>query len=148
MAFQFRLHAVLRIRKSLEQQEEALLRMVNQQIQSAVSKLEQMDQYRDALQANKCTTLQGGSTSGEIMFLEECQGTLQQYRLHLERELSALQQLGSLQRARLEEARRQREIVDSLREKQFGLYREEQARKEQREIDDLFLVRRRPDREG
>jgi flagellar export protein FliJ len=39
-------------------------------------------------------------------------------------------------------ARRNRETLEKLREKQFDLYTREQAKREQAVIDDLFLSRR------
>jgi flagellar export protein FliJ len=148
MAFRFPLQTVLRIRRSLEQQEEALLVLINREIQAGISKLEKMDRAVSVLRDNRSSTVASGCTSAELSFFGDCINAVLRSRTRLHSKVDELRKLGALQRERFENCRRQREVVETLRSKQLAVYREQEMRKEQREIDDLFLVRRHSDRKG
>ena len=86
--------------------------------------------------------LSSGTTAAELQFDLLCRAALAQRRGDLEQELDEAE---SLRRVRAEAwalARRQREVIESLRQKQFAAYQLHVRGLEQRQLDDAFLLRR------
>ena len=142
MAFHFPLQAVLHFRKSLEHQQELRLGAANQQVARVRHLIEQMDQRRRQLDSTQTQQLSSGTTAAELQFGLLCDSELLRHRLVLEQELARLRQLREQQRQVFQQARRARETLESLRDQQFREYQKESARREQRSLDDLFLMRR------
>lgn len=142
MAFHFPLQAVLQYRKSLEHQQELRLRAANQQVARVRHLIEQMDLRRQQLQSTQERDLSSGTTSAELRFGLQLEAELQRHRLTLQQQLVALEKARDLQREIFQQARRARETLESVRDHQLLLYKKEAARREQRGLDDLFLMRR------
>jgi flagellar export protein FliJ len=142
MPFRFPLQAVLHFRQSLEHQQELRLRAANQQVARGQHVIEQIDLRRGALQAEQVRELAVGVTAAELRFGLQCEAELLRHRRELEVQLVRLQQLRDQQREIFRQARRERETLESLREDQLKLYKQEASRREQRDLDDLFLLRR------
>jgi flagellar export protein FliJ len=62
-------------------------------------------------------------------------------REFLAQKLKDLEKAREAQQAIYMKARQEREAFSTLREQHLAAYEEEQSRREQRQIDDLFLVR-------
>jgi flagellar export protein FliJ len=142
MAFHFPLEAVLHFRKSLEHQQELRLRAANQQVARVQHLIEQMDARRQQLHSTQTQELSSGTTAAEMRFGLQSEAELLRHRQVLEQELTRLQQLREQQREIFQQARRARETLESVRDQQFRLYQKDAARREQRSLDDLFLMRR------
>jgi flagellar export protein FliJ len=142
MPFTFPLQAVLHLRQSLEHQQELRLRAANQQVARVRHLLEQMDLHRERLQLLQGNELTAGTTAAEIRFGLVCDGEILRHRRELEQQLLRLQQLRDQQREIFQQARRARETLEGIRDRQLLLYRKQAARREQRNMDDLFLLRR------
>jgi flagellar export protein FliJ len=69
---------------------------------------------------------------------------LMERRSELEVELVRAQQLRDEQQRNFHLARRRRETLSSLRETKLRQYQREAARRDQRQADDAFLLRRKP----
>jgi flagellar biosynthesis chaperone FliJ len=69
-------------------------------------------------------------------------------RKELEPQLAQSQQLRDQQREIFRRARQARETLESVRDRQLELYKKDAARREQRSLDDLFLLRREYLRRG
>jgi flagellar export protein FliJ len=142
MAFHFPLEAVLHFRKSLEHQQELRLRAANQQVARVQHLIEQMDLHRQQLRSTQTQELSSGTTAAEMRFGLLSEAELLRHRQVLEQELTRLQQLREQQREIFRQARQARETLESVRDQQFRLYKKDAARREQRSLDDLFLMRR------
>jgi flagellar FliJ protein len=142
MAFRFPLAAVLRFRKSLEHHEELRLLAANQEVAQARQRIAQVDEHLAARRAREAGELQSSLTAAELHFEVLCRSMLHQRRLELEQELARKQEFRAERRATYQQARKSRQVVDTLREHQFQLYQQQQARREQRRLDDLFLLLR------
>jgi flagellar export protein FliJ len=142
MAFHFALHVVLHFRESLEHQQELRLRAANQRVAQVRHLIEQMDARRGELSSTQSRELSAGITAAELRFELQCDAELMRHRGELERQLVVLQQACEQQRKIFQEARRARETLESVRDQQLRLYQKESARREQRTLDDLFLMRR------
>jgi flagellar export protein FliJ len=148
MAFHFPLHAVLHFRESIEHQQELRLRAANQQVARVQHVIEQMDARRQELHSAQTRELSAGSTAAELRFAGQCDAELLRQRQALEPQLARLQQMREEQREVFEQARRARETLEGVRDQQFRRYQKEAIRREQRSLDDLFLLRREYLRRG
>lgn len=142
MAFRFSLAAVLRYRQGLEHQQELRLHEANQRLLAARQRVEEAGRLLAAMAREDAGKLTVGLSSAELQFDLFLRSRAAARRLALEK------QLAGCERARAEclqsyhQARQQREGVEALRRQQFELYRQEEARREQRRLDDMFLLRR------
>jgi flagellar export protein FliJ len=141
MAFRFPLEAVLHLRQSLEHQQELRLRAANQQVAKARHSIEQIDTHLKHVRASQSQRLVAGTTSAELLFNFSCESALLERRHPMQRELQRVQSLRDEQQRLFQRARRARETFESLRDRQLREYEREAARKEQRQLDELFLVR-------
>ena len=141
MAFHFSLDAVLHLRKSIEHQQELKLRSANQNVARVRHAIEQLDGRRQHLLAAQSRQLADGTTAAEMRFELHCEAQLLRHRREREQQLATLEQARNQQRQILREARQARETLEAVRERQLSLYQKERLRREQRNLDDLFLMR-------
>jgi len=142
MAFHFPLQVVLHFRESVEHQEELRLRAANQRAARVRRLLEQAEQATLELKSAQAKELGAGTTAAELRFAMQCEDELQRHCRDLRQQLEALQQACERQREVFRQAKRARETLESVRQQQLQLYHKEAARREQRRVDDLFLMRR------
>jgi flagellar export protein FliJ len=142
MPFRFPLEAVLHFRKGIEHQQELRLRAANQQVIRVRHAIEQLDGRVRQARAASAQELAGGTTAAEIGFALAGQALLSSQRQSLEHELVRLEGLRDQQQRVYQQARRQRETFESLRNHQQREYQRNELRREQRTLDDLFLLRR------
>ncbi|MGA7694428.1 MAG: flagellar FliJ family protein [Candidatus Sulfotelmatobacter sp.] len=148
MAFHFPLHAVLHFRQSIEHQQELRLRAANQQVTRVQHLTEQIDARRQEIYAAQSKELGTGVTAAELRFELQCEAELLRHRGELAGQLVRLKQLREEQREIFQQARRAREMLEGVRDQQLRLYQQKAARREQRNQDDLFLLRREYLRRG
>jgi flagellar export protein FliJ len=141
MAFNFPLQAVFHFRQSVEHQQELRLRTANQQVARARRVLEQFDERIRQVQLRESQELVEGTTAAEIRFALTAKAALQLQRQDAERDLARWQDLRDQQQKIFQQARRERETFESLRDQQLRAYKRDAARREQRQLDDLFLLR-------
>jgi len=125
----------------VEHQQELRLRTANQQVARARRVLEQFDERIRQVQLRRANELEAGTTSAEIFFVLAGEAALRQQRQEAERDLSRWQNLRDQQQKIFQHARRERETFESLRNHQLHDYQRAAARREQRQLDDLFLLR-------
>lgn len=141
MAFHFPLQAVYHFRQSVEHQQELRLRTANQQVAKVHHLVEQTEDGIKELQVRRTRELGDGMTAAEMIFILNALSVLAARRKDLERELVRLKNLRDQQQRVFQQARRERETFESLRDEQFRLYVRNQGRREQRQLDDSFLLR-------
>jgi flagellar export protein FliJ len=142
MAFDFKLQSIFHYRQSLEHQQELRLRAANQQVARMRHLIAQMDAHRQELHSAQNKQMSVGTTAAELQFELLCEVELLRHRRELGQQLVRLEQLREQQREILQHARQARETLEAVREKEFVLYTKEAGRREQRNLDDLFLMRR------
>jgi len=141
MPFRYRLQSVLRLRRSLEHQEEqrlfALAAVVNR-LRADLETRQHLD-----LAARRAALAEMGtlSSGAQLQFRAWCDAAslrvIEQLKTQLqEAERKRLEQVKVYQ-----EARQEREIFEGLRERQEEIYRSEWARREQQAADESFLIR-------
>lgn len=148
MPFHFALQAVLHYRQSIEHQQELRLRAAQQQVMRVQHLIEQMDARRQELYSAQSQRLGEGVTAAELRFELQCDAELLRHRAGLVGQLARLHQQREEQRRIFQLARRGRETLESVRDRQLELYEQKAARREQQRQDDLFLLRRQYLRRG
>jgi flagellar export protein FliJ len=141
MPFRFALEAVFHLRKSLEHQQELRLRTANQHVVGARHLIERLDERLRRMESDRSHALHSGTTASELQFEHLCETEMHRHRQIMVTELTRLEHLRDQQQKIFQHARRERETFESLRDKQFEDYQRTAARREQRQLDDLFLSR-------
>lgn len=141
MPFHFPLQTVFHFRQSLEHQQELRLRAANQQVARVRHVLDQIDERLRQVHLRQSQELSLGTTAAELRFALLNEVTLHQQHQEVERELLRWQNLRDQQQKILQLARRERETFESLRDHQLREYERNATRREQCQLDDLFLLR-------
>jgi len=148
MAFHFPLESVFHFRQSVEHQQELRLRAANQQVARARHLIEHLDQQIATERSRQAQHLAAGMTSAELRFSLFSEAALQDLRRTAQQELLRLQALCDQQQRIFRQARRERETFESLRNRIRREYERDQNRREQRQLDEMFLLRQANLRRG
>lgn len=148
MAFHFPLQSILHFRQSVEHQEELRLRAANQHVARIRHLIEQVDLRMVQARDLSARELAAGTTSAEVCFGVETERLLEAQRHELESQLVRAVCLRTQQQLKFQQARREREIFQSLRDRQRREYEQESRHKEQSWLDDIYLLRRAYVRRG
>jgi flagellar export protein FliJ len=146
MPFHFSLQPLLRLRQSLEQREQLRLEIVVKEVVRTRQELEALEQEHRASAHRLSVSMQSGMRGAELHFQEAAATARLQVILDCRHRLGELERLRVAQLAVLHKARQDREILESIRQRQMDLYRQEQKRREQQRVDELFLFARQTDR--
>ena len=141
MSFHFPLERLLRYCQAREHREENAFAALAHQAASLRAEIERwLDherQLRDSFRRPAkailpAITLQFAETRGELV---------REKVAAFRKQLAQLEERRELQRQQLLSARREREALSTLRARQQERYRREQNKREQQEIDEMFLIR-------
>lgn len=144
MAFHFTLEAVLRFRQSLEDGEllrlQALLArraaLLNQREQMQQAALHLQEETKRALQRQPMPAVEIHFVMARLHALERRQQLLQEQSYELEPAIME-------QRSLFQQQRRNREVLETLRDAQLRDYRLVEQRREQARLDEMHLLRRK-----
>ncbi len=142
MAFHFTLEAILRLRRGQERVERLKLETIASEQAQARNQLENMTQqfYESR---RRFQQQMGQEVFGvELQFEDGRSDRVAAARLALEMRIAALEQLRLKQMEAYTKAHQSRELLEKLRDRKFELYRQALSRREQQDLDDLFLMRR------
>jgi len=141
MAFVFSLKTLLRLRELREASALQTLRSLASEVAAVRAEIEALQTAGEEQQRGVCRdSLQGVSGADLHMHLRR-QTVFRERREVLVQKLKELEKAREAQQAIYMKARQEREALSTLREQQLAAYEEERSRREQRQIDDLFLVR-------
>ena len=143
MAFRFALAAVLKLREMIEQQEFLALERIQQEILQTERRIFKCEQRITAAAQRREAALMRGIASVHLQSAYEEQTGLQKQKEALQFELRELQVKRQERVRAYEVARQKREILDELRTRQLDAFRREQAKVQQKMLDDVFLSRRK-----
>lgn len=142
MAFRFPLMAVLRVRESIEQREERALQRIQLEMARVVRQIEELNEAMARAHAAREQALRRTMPGGEL------QSMLWQVQAAAEVKKALLVTLQGLEELRLQQmkvyqaAHRDHETMINMRNEQRDAYDVEQARGEQKYLDDIFMARR------
>ncbi|HTT34001.1 MAG TPA: flagellar FliJ family protein [Methylomirabilota bacterium] len=141
MAFRYRLQAVLRLRSSLERQEEQRLTQAAGVVARLRAEIEELEERRFEEKRRAFQELAAGSAGAIFQFLAAGDMAYAEKKraLGLELEKAEKRRLELLERYK--KVRQDREILERLRERQEEAYNLEFARREQQTADEAFLNR-------
>jgi flagellar export protein FliJ len=142
MAFRYTLQSLLRLRQSLERQEEQRLHIAAAVVAQLRTKLEQLEHERATTRESGIHEMSRGTFGATLQFVSECDAAAmrnrEKFRLQLaEAERRRMEQLRAYQ-----SARQQREIFEGLRDQQKAAYEQDRAHREQQLVDEAFLLHR------
>jgi len=142
MAFHFSLRALLRLRESVEKAELLRLQTIAAQAVQLRLEIESLDGEIKNRRQELLDQAATGISGAELHLAAESEAARQQRRTQMLSKLNEVEQLRKKQQLRYTHAHQQREILSNLRERQLSVYLREQTRREQQQIDELFLIRR------
>jgi len=148
MAFRFPLRALRRVRASYERSEGQRLGAVTHRLISAQKQLATLKQSRLEEAGALAKSLKQGMTGAEVQFQVVCSS------LRLRRIKAAAQVVESVSQQRERQlieyrrARQKLEVIERLYERQLAAYRRTQARRDQQQATDMFLLRSQTTDEG
>ena len=142
MAFHFQLATLLRLRESLERQELQRLQNLVAEITQTRAEIESIDFQVESSRREVVEQASTGISGAELHAVALGEFARLELRARLIAKLEELEQQRKEQQSRYNHARQRREILSNLRERQFSAYQREQARREQQQTDELFLIRR------
>jgi len=145
MAFHFSLKALLRLRESLEIAELRRLQAMAADVIHARMAVESLDARIAADRRQAVVAAAGGISGAELHFSALREAAYRERRSMLLKKLAELERARQEQLLRYKKARQKREILENLRNRQLTAYQTEQTRREQQQIDELFLMRRNVD---
>jgi flagellar export protein FliJ len=142
MAFRFALESVLRLRASFERQEQSRLELATQHLYAAQEKCSSLKKERATLEEAFRSAMSRGMDSSELHYHLSSKAGLEVVQAEAARSLAEVSKRWTEQRTKFLHARRDREVIASVRHRQHQEYVLEQSRREQQQIDDLFVMRR------
>ncbi len=145
MAFRYPLQSVLRLRQSLERQEEQRLFTITVVVARLRAELEQLERSRLEAQRAALQEMIAGSCGAVVQFAAACDAAIAEVQGRLQVQLAEAERLQLEQLRVYKDARQKREIFEGLRERQEAIHDREAAHREQERADDIFLTRYRVD---
>jgi flagellar export protein FliJ len=142
MAFRFSFEVLLRVRQSLERQQELRLQTANLRVAALRQHIEDVRNGMEKIAVRRRDQMASGASAAELQFDLLCRTVLTEQQHVVGKQLAEAEVFQHSCRDAFQLARRQREVVDTLRHHQLQLYRQQESRQEQRRLDDLFLLRR------
>jgi flagellar export protein FliJ len=142
MAFRFTLESVLRLRVSCEQQEQARLELLSQHMYAAQEKFASLRKEQASLEQTLRKSMATGMDASELHSYLSSKLGLEVAEAAAAQAVTDAEKLWNGQRAKFLRARQEREVLQSVRDRQYQEYVTEQNRREQQQIDDLFAMRR------
>lgn len=140
MAFRFPLAPLFRLRQSIERQRAISLLEANVAVSRMEDSLRQLSGFLANSAESDQASLGAGRRGAEIQFAAHVRERLRELETMLRAELVELQRKRQAAAAGYQHAYREREALEILRARQQNKYRQEQARREQRELDATHLL--------
>jgi flagellar export protein FliJ len=141
MAFRYPLQSLLRVRQSLERQEELRLFAIAAMVASLRAQLESLHQDQLKMKRDTLQEMAGGCSGAVIQFAAASEAAFAAARGKLEAKLQEAERKRQAQLRNYQAARQKREILEGLRDRQEAAYDLELSRRKQQLLDELFLVR-------
>jgi flagellar export protein FliJ len=141
MAFRYRLQAVLRLRRSLERQEEQRLTIAAGIVTRLRREIDELEERRFEEKRRAFEELAAGSPGAIFQFLAVGDLAYAEKKRALGLQLEQAEKRRLEQLERYKKVRQDREILEGLRDRQEEAYNLELARREQQAADEAFLNR-------
>jgi flagellar export protein FliJ len=140
MAFRFPLKALWRVRAVYERRERQRLETLTQQLIHAQKQLATLKQVRLEEAGSLAKSLQEGMTGAELQFQFVCSVVRLRLINAAAQVVESVTQQHQRQLIEYKQARQRLEVMDRLYDRQLSAYRRTQARRDQQQATDLFLI--------
>lgn len=141
MAFRFRLDSVLRYRENLERIEELRLTQIRQELVALHERISGIEQNRQTLHEQRDRDLAEGLPAAHLSEFAEQDAQLRAAADNLLLQVCELERKRAEQMEVYRRARQDREVLSEIRKQQRQAYTQEQQRRDQKTLDELFLAR-------
>lgn len=141
MAFRFTLASVLGFRESIERREELTLTKIQLEMARVQREIEQADAELAAGQRMREESLRQPIPAAQLQSMVLAAETVAERKKNLLEALSALEQKRGEQMRAYQAAHRARQVLSDLRAQQREAWEQDQARAQQKTLDDLFAAR-------
>jgi len=141
MGFHFSLEGLLRLRAALEQVEERALSRLRLEERLLEQEIEQMAAVRMRQTSQRVAAVPGGSLTGaDLQFAGFLEARLALEEEKMQQRLREKREETQRQVNVFSAVRRRREAIEALRDRERAAYREAEQQREQRGLDELFLL--------
>ncbi len=141
MAFRYSLQSLLRLRQSLERQEEQRLFAIAAIVARLRAEIGQLHKENLEVKRTSLQEMARGSSGASLQFAAICEAAFENAREKLEVQLDDSEHKRLQQLREYLAVRQKREILQGLRDRQEAAYELEFARHEQQTADEAFLIR-------
>jgi flagellar export protein FliJ len=142
MSFRFPLAAVLLVRENAEQREERALKKIQLEMAHAARQLEELNAEIASVQLARERAMQQPVPAIQLHGYEQRAQEAAEKKKTLVIQIQTLRQALGQQMKVYHAAHRDRESLTDMQEKQREEYDVEQSRKQQKQLDDMFMARR------
>lgn len=139
--FVFPMQNILNMKEKLEEQEKNNYSQANTRWQEALAKLHKLE---ERLSAEKVKLQKEMSSSLNVMKIRQREEGIEVIRMYVRQQVLEVKQCEKdveIARERLNEAMKERKTFEKLREKAFETFRQEENKREQKEVDELVSYR-------
>jgi len=140
MAFHFVLAPLLRLRESVERQRALRLREASVRVIQMQDRLEQLDRFLKDSEARDEQHLRAGVKAVELQFAVMSRGQVERLKTEWQDELRNLESARQKAAEEYQQAYRESEALETLRQQQRRQYQKEDLRRQQRDLDVVFLL--------
>jgi flagellar export protein FliJ len=137
---------LLRVYRAREEREQAKLQMVIGQLARVRGQLEECTAAHLAIRVEVCEQMQVTLPAAGLHFESDCADALVQRAEMIEDSIRQLTNQVEAQRKTVLQLQQQRRAIESLRDQQYSAWKLDQMRREQKSMDELFLMRRQQSR--
>ena len=141
MTFRFSLQVVLNLKRAQENSQRFKLEAIAAEQGMVRARIQELTGALEGRSRQVGERMSGGLTGVELQFESEHGAKVRLARKRLRMHLDELEKRRVAQLAVVTELRRAREALESLRSQQLEIHRARQLRREQQELDDVFLMR-------
>jgi flagellar export protein FliJ len=141
MAFHFSLEPVLQLKRGQERVERLKLEAIHSEQSQTLTKLNEITLRHFESRRRFQRETAPGVTGSELQFEAAREDAVTRTRVSLEAKLVELEQRRNVQMQVYVKARRSRETFEKLRDRKFEIFRAADVRRQQQQLDDLFLMR-------
>jgi flagellar export protein FliJ len=140
LAFRFPLESLLQLWRSRHRQERRKLESAGARLAALRTELNRVEENR--LRSRRATEnwLGEGATAAELHFVQACEGNRQAFLAWLREQVKSAEAEHRKQMAVYQGVERQCKIFENLRNRQYEVYRRDEDRREQRRLDEVFLL--------
>jgi len=141
MPFAYRLEVLLRLQRSIEHQEENRLLACVARVAKLKTELQNWEAARMARKRRIMEELEAGAAGVVLQLAADWDATARRRQSEIRKQIEAAEQSRLDQMRVYREARQKRDVLDGLRERQQTEYNQEEVRKLQQSLDEMYLVR-------